>query len=62
MHGETIKGTIYLMVPLLCYVKAPYHFHDDPYVALTAAYTQHVYAFNPSVTLQLCRHLDGLSN
>jgi len=56
------KGMIYLMVLLLCHIEAPNHFHDDPHSGLTTAYTQHIYVFNRSVTLQLCRHLDGLSN
>jgi hypothetical protein len=49
------------MVLLLYYVKAPNYVHDDPYAGLTAAYTIHLF-FNPSVTLQLRRHLDGHSN
>jgi len=42
--------------------KSSQSFHADPYAGLTAAYTQHIYVFNPSVTLQSCRHLDGFSN
>jgi hypothetical protein len=42
-------------VPAVLYVKkAPYHFHGDPYAALTATYTLHIHFFNPSLTLQLC--------
>jgi len=32
------------------------------YVNDARSHEPHIYVFNPSVTLQLCRHLDSFSN
>jgi hypothetical protein len=63
MHGHmNVKrhDITYGAATLLC--KSSQTFHAGSYAGLTAAYTQHIYVFNPSVTLQSCRHFDGFSN